>query len=754
MTESSNLPRETPAPGSAADAVRAVLSFARLLRQRSSYVVVAVVVTCMLGALYYTTSTRFYEARAALLVIPTGNESWNSSATFDRSQQALIPTYVQLFREDVVLQHAVEYLARQRQAMVDFGDAPKEKWADVLRAGLTVERERRTNMIQVAYRSRSQAAAEAVVTAVDRAYLDFIEKNHRDVSAEIVRILDHERVGIETRLNAKHRELLETKRKSGDLGLADTSQAVHPAVQRVLSVNEELIRVQQKRLEMRATLAAVESALQSGGDLRQHLVAVEPMVGRELLMSALGLSPQNTEVLSRVEQKLIDDRARLEKLLQHYGDAHPDVIQSRLVIAEGERYLVEYQQHVQMRLDNMSRRQLGPMLTAMIRQRLAKLTAQEKELQHQYQIYEAAALELNDRQVQASIVENEVERLRHLHDTLLNRIAGIDINQSQAAVRVTVVSDPVASANPVSPRLLLTLLICIASGLAVGVTTVYVLDLLDDRFRSPDEITQQLDTPLLGIVHALPATEQRGLDAVYTFTSFDSAESEAFRTLRTAIAFSGREVDCLGLTSAEPGDGKTTVLVNLGVTYARAGKRTLLIDADMRRPGLSRLLDVRGIAGLSQLLQSREPIANCTQPSICRMPLANLHVLPCGSRPSDPVDLLTRARFAELLAWAGSQFDQVLIDCPPVMAASDAAIVGRQADGVLMVLQPEKNHRRLVLRAVQSLHAMHVPLIGAVANRVDPQGNSPFLTKVYGYDNYEDSRTIVARRTVARRSAA
>ncbi len=740
---------QTPAPGSAADALRALLSFARVLRQRISYVVLAVVIASLLGAFYYATSTRLYEARAVLLVIPTGHESWNSSATFDRSQQALIPTYVQLFREDVVLQRAVEYLAQQRRTMVDFGELPKEKWSEVLRGGLSVERERRTNMIQVAYRSRSHAAAEAVVAAVDRAYLDFIEKNHRDVSAEIIRILEKERGGIESQLNAKHRELLAAKRKSGDLGLPEASQAVHPAVQRVLSVNEALIRVQQKQLEMRATLAAVESALRSGGDLRQHLVTVEPIVGRELLMSALGLSPQNTEVLSRVEQKLIDDRARLEKLLQHYGTAHPEVIQSRHMIAEGERYLVEYQQHVQTRLNKMTHSQLGPMLTAMIRERLEKLNAHEAELQHQYQRYEAQAVELNDRQVQASIVENEVERLRHLHDTLLNRIAGIDINESQAAVRVTVVSDPVAAARPVSPRLLLTVLVSLAAGLTVGVMAVYLIDLLDDRFRSPDEITQQLETPLLSIVRALPATDQRGIDGVYAYSSFDSPEVEAFRTLRTAIAFSGRETDCLGVTSAEPGDGKTTVLVNLGVTYARAGKRTLLIDADMRRPGLSRLLDVRGIAWLSQLLQSREPVARCVEPAIYHTHLANLHVLPCGSRPSDPVDLLTRTRFAELLAWAGSQFDQVLIDCPPVMAASDAAIVGRQADGVLLVLQPEKNHRRLVLRAVQSLQAMQVPLVGAVANRIGTQDNNAFMTKVYGYDHYEEPGAIKVRRTAA-----
>ena len=736
---------DSPAPtthsigsSSMAQAVHATLRFARVLRYRISYVVVATVVSCVLGALYYTTSTRLYEARASLLVIPNGTDLWNPAASVDGSRQALIPTYVHLFYEDVVLDRAVEYLASQPEAQTDFRGLPQDKWAEVLRKNLTAERERRTNLILIAYRSRSPRAAEAVVAAVDRAYLDFIDKNHRDLSADLVRALDQERTDIEKRLQAKHLELLQAKRNSGDLGLKDGSQAVHPIVQRVLSLNDKLIAVQQSELEMKATLAAVYKAVQAGGDLRQHLVAVEPMVGRELLMSGLGLSPQNTEVLSKVEQKLMDDRARLEKLLKHYGEAYPDVIQSRHVIAEGERYLVDYQRNVQQRLNRMTNNQLGPLLIAMLDEKLEKLQAHERELSQQYELCESQAIELNDRLVQASIIENEVERLRHLHDTLLNRMAGIDINESQADVRVTVVSDPVAGNSPVSPRLLLTALLCLVGGIAAGFATVYVLDLLDDRFQSPDEIIQQTASPLLGIIQALPASDHLGLESVRVFSHPGSVESESFRTLRTAIVFSGRELDSLAMTSAEPGDGKTTVLVNLGVTYALSGKRTLLIDADMRRPGLSRLLDVRGISGLSKVLQTEAAMASVAEQAVRSTALKNLYVLPSGSRPGDPSELLSGTRFAELLAWASAQYDQVLVDCPPVMAASDAAIVGRQTDGTLLVLQPEKNHRRLVLRAVQSLSAMQVTLIGTVANRVGQQSGGAFLSQIYGYETYED----------------
>ena len=184
----------TPKPAnSMADALHGVVRFARVLRYRISYVAVALGVSCLLGGLYYTTSTRLYEARASLLVIPTGADLWNATTSVDGSRQALLPTYVHLFQEDVVLDRAAEYLAIESAVESEFRDVPPDKWACVIRQNLSAERERRTNLILLAYRARSPRAAEAVVAAVNRAYLDFIDKNHRDVSGELVRMLEIER---------------------------------------------------------------------------------------------------------------------------------------------------------------------------------------------------------------------------------------------------------------------------------------------------------------------------------------------------------------------------------------------------------------------------------------------------------------------------------------------------------------------------------------------------------------------------------
>ncbi len=192
---------------SLAEAVHATMRFARVLRHRKSYVLASFALFGVLGALYFATATRVYEAKASVLVVPHGSDVWSTSAAVDGSRQALIPTYERLFYEDVVLDGAVAYLQQEPESQIDFAERPPDQWSTVVRKNLSAKRVRRTNLIEIGYRSKSPRAAEAIVAAIARSYLDFMQKNHRNVSTEIVGILDKERVEIEERLEQKHLQL-------------------------------------------------------------------------------------------------------------------------------------------------------------------------------------------------------------------------------------------------------------------------------------------------------------------------------------------------------------------------------------------------------------------------------------------------------------------------------------------------------------------------------------------------------------------
>ena len=169
-------------------------------------------------------------------------------------------------------------------------------------------------------------------------------------------------------------------------------------------------------------------------------------------------------------------------------------------------------------------------------------------------------------------------------------------------------------------------------------------DVLDDRFTSPEEMTAQLSVPVLAMVRELEPIDGVGLATVHTHVYPTEVEAEAFRTLRTALTLSADVSDRLLVSSAEPGDGKTTVCVNLAVSFAQAGKRTLIIDADLRKPGMTTRFDLKRCPGLGASAGGRRAPAEAAPALVTAPELENLDVLPAGVRQTNPLELLSGPR--------------------------------------------------------------------------------------------------------------
>ena len=244
---------------------------------------------------------------------------------------------------------------------------------------------------------------------------------------------------------------------------------------------------------------------------------------------------------------------------------------------------------------------------------------------------------------------------------------------------------------------------------------IYVIDLLDDRLRSPEEVREELGLPVLGVVRRLPEHELSQCK-IYVHKFSQTPHAECFRTLKTSLTLTTGDTKCIAITSSEASEGKTTTTVNLAASYAQTGLRTLLIDADMRRPGLSRLLEVRGMGGLSEVLRAESGIQEMCEERVIATEVPLLDILPCGPRILNAGMLLSMPSLSIVLDWAISKYDQVIVDCPPTLPVSDAAIVGRLVDGLLFLMNPDKTHRRSVVRAVDQLKSMGLRVLGIVAN--------------------------------------
>ena len=356
--------------------------------------------------------------------------------------------------------------------------------------------------------------------------------------------------------------------------------------------NDSLIAAQKQRAELEALKEAVDEAVRNGQDVSQFLISAGDVIGRELLLNGLGLGNRDAATQSTLEQNLLSDRVELNSLRQNLGPLHPEVVALSERIRRTEQYVAAAQERINQRVAELRQSQLGPWLMQVVQQRLQEARQREQMLQAQFEKTRTEAISLGGQMAEIEMLERDVKRLSDMNDSLLNQIASVDLRKNGAEVRVGVLEEPLAAKFPVSPQWTQVALLTLCGGFGLALVLVNALDALDDRFRSPEELQGRLRLPLLSTIQPMPASKSAGIESVATFSSPADPTVEPFRTLRTALSLLYPDAHRLVVSSSEPEDGKTTILANLAICYAQAEKKTLLIDADLRRPGLTTLMNL------------------------------------------------------------------------------------------------------------------------------------------------------------------
>nr|NIL98297.1 hypothetical protein [Planctomycetales bacterium]NIP70439.1 hypothetical protein [Planctomycetales bacterium] len=340
--------------------------FLRVAWYRRATLIAILVVVALLSGLYAATATRYYQAQAAILILQNRGDELVPSMAAAMSNQDVMPTYEQLVTKAVVLEEAIARLRPEH--LVDLRGEPREKWVTTLAGNLKVQSIRRTKLIEIRYRSLDPAVAVAVTQAVIESYLDFIDRTHRGTAREVIDVLRQEKDKVQNSLRDKQTQLLAVRQAAGDIGVRAGGQVLHPVVQTAISLNEALIEAQKQRMEYQATLEAIQNAVRHGEDLQQHLLAVEEVVGREILMAGLGINQRDARLHAELEQSLLADGAELRALSEHYGPNHPHLAEIQHRIQNTQHYLQAYQQRVAHELTELQSNQLGPMLVQMLQQ--------------------------------------------------------------------------------------------------------------------------------------------------------------------------------------------------------------------------------------------------------------------------------------------------------------------------------------------------------------------------------------------------
>lgn len=278
-------------------------------------------------------------------------------------------------------------------------------------------------------------------------------------------------------------------------------------------------------------------------------------------------------------------------------------------------------------------------------------------------------------------------------------------------VTLTVISGPTSSSRPVSPRTTLNLALGVLAGLALGIALAIGREMADRTIRTATDLEEVAGVAQLAAIPRASGRQPHAPDA-----DPGALHDEAYRQLRTNLTFSGigSELRVVALTSALGGEGKSTTSINLARAMAEMGGTVLLIDADLRRPSVAEYLGLEGGSGLTNVLVGQVEIDDVIQ----QYGHSTLQILPTGTLPPNPASLLGSSEMENLLITLRDRFDFIVIDTPPLLPVTDAAVIATQVDGVILVARFAKTHRREFVAATSALSAVQARLIGVVLNMV------------------------------------
>jgi succinoglycan biosynthesis transport protein ExoP len=691
-------PAGLPAPGAGMAPLTAPATDGLLMvLWRNRWILLACVLVMLgAGAIYIQMVRPLYTSTAKLWLEYTGIRINPYELGARPQTDKYLQTQAERIKSRPILAVALESLLPRRLRSFAGGEVP-----DVhLQKNLNVEVGKKEEIIAVSFRSAYPAEAAEIVNKVVETYMAAQSQDEQKDSAKLLRILQDEMKRAGEELAQKQTELTEFQAQRMPLSLG--SDQGGGVMQRYLELQTLYTQAQRATLDADAFRKQVQTLASDAEALRQYLQ------GKGNLNAYLSGDQEKVPL----EAKAIELELQKASFQDTITAAHPRIVD-----------LKSGMDRIETRLQELNHRFTRAVLTAAegqyaeakdYEEQLAGLCAQQQE----------QVVQVNAEVAQYQRLRSEVDRMVAYVDMLdeqvraMRKIEGEDVGQLRMATLEPALPPEVPSA-PQKGRVMAMVLVLgllLGGGIAVG------RDWLDQTVRSADEVTALLGLPVLGVVPAMARhgrTQERGLKV---FLQPESHEAEAFRTVRTALFFGTPTASAktMLITSPAAGDGKSTLVSNLAIAIARAGQKTLILDADFRKPTQHVIFELdHPERSLSNVLAGRLKLGAAIQPTRVK----GLHLLTCGREVPHPAEVLNSRQFAVLLTRLAEVYDRILIDAPPVTVVTDAQIIGALCDATVLVLRADRSTRRAARRAIEALQSVGAHLLGVVINEVRKTGD-------------------------------
>ena len=694
------LPAAVPSPAAMADSLLVVLWRSR------GVMLLCLLATVASGAAYIQIAPPIYTSTAKLYLDYAGIRVSNPYEPGSRPQtDKYLSTQAELIKSRPILASASDGLKYRRLRTFAAVDVP----AAHLQKNMTVEIGKKDEVISLSLRSPYADEAAEIINRVVDAYMTYRSEHEQQSSTQVLKVYQDQLRAAETELAEKRQQLDKFKRDHMPLALgSDQGDAMMKPYYDFQSAHTQA-RI--KTMETKAFRDAVQTLAPNPVALRQY-IQLQENIGTYALAA--------DQEKSLLEAKALDLKAQRESWLKTYTVDLPAVAGLSTQVNRMETRLKELDdQFVQAAIAAAERLHL-------------RAKDYEQQLAQSFSEQQKQALTLNADAAQCQALRVEVDQLVARSQALqqqvwqISQIVGEDTGQLRMAVL-----EPAAVADlPSEPQKGRIMAMAVILGLLLGGGAAVARDWRDQTLRSTDEIAAALGVPVLGAVPGMSRRQRMSERGRKVLLQPDSREAEAFRTIRTAVLFGASDsTKTILITSPVAGEGKSTLVSNLAIAMACAGQKTLVLDADFRKPTQHIIFRLNpGERCLSDVFAGTLALTAAVQPT----GIETLHVLTCGYQIANPAEVLHSRQFAHLLTCLAEVYDRIVIDAPPVTVVTDAQILGALCDATVLVLKADKSVRKVAQHAIDSLQSVGAHLLGVVVNEVYKRGSR----YGYYYDRY------------------
>ncbi len=666
--------------------------------ERRWLILSALTIVVVLGVLYAFRTTPIYEAVARLQIDPEtgGVLSLRDAISWGNKDQE----YLQTQYRNLQSRSLIEGVIAKLKLDSDPRYAPEQDKVKAVLEDLEIAPIRLTRLVEVKARHpNNQVAADIANTTVDMFMVQNQDRKSQKALAGYL-MLKREATAQETELTGAIEALQKYRVEKGMVSLVDDlKQGENVDAQALRNARQELDAQSTRAAELQKMTDEGDKWIKEGKDIADF-----PGVNQDKLVNEL-------------KGRLAIAESTLSVLRTRYRDKHPKVTEVLNSIAtDREKLKVE------------SQRAYDAMLTGYQVEK-----AREEQAKSKYLEAEKRMTDLNAARTKFDILNRQKERWEFMYQQVLAKMREYDLNSKDTAQNMVIVDRASPQPRPVKPNKPLVLAASLVGGLALALGLAFFISFLDDSIKSQEDIENYLRLPFLGYIPNIKSTNvvERDLQAHHHPTS---STAEGFRTLRAAVALARNsdKLRVISITSTIPSEGKSLVASNFAIVTAQTGLKTLLVDADLRRPSVHKAFQLQSPIGLSAYLADRvrsvSEIAHSSE-------VPNLDVVCCGAIPANPSELVSSKRMLQFLEEASQKYDRVVLDCPPISAVADPLVVGAMSDGVIFVTKFNKIRREHALRSVQRVQDAGIHIVGLVLNDIDFEGKDSYYYSYHYYQN-------------------